>query len=138
MTPGTKLPVELRRGGKAETVTVTVAELKQDGAAGEREPESPMQPDPTGFGMGVQPLTPEQARQLDIPAGRGVIVASVSADGRAAAAGLREGDVIEEVDGQPVSSVSTLRALLGKGERPALLLVHRQQATVFVTLERTT
>lgn len=139
VTPGTKLPVELRRGGKAETVTVTVAELKQAGAAGEREEEtSPVQPDPTGFGMGVQPLTPEQARQLDIPAGRGVMIASVSADGRAAAAGLREGDVIEEVDGQPVTSVGTLRTLLGKGERPALLLVHRQQTTVFITLERTT
>lgn len=138
VTPGTNLPVELRRGGKAETVTVTVAELKVADAAGTRESESPSQPDPTGFGMGVQPLTPEQARQLDIPAGRGVIVASVSADGRAAAAGLREGDVIEEVDGQPVTSVGSLRTLLGKGERPALLLVHRQQATVFLTLERTT
>ena len=88
--------------------------------------------------MGVQPLTPEQARELDLPANRGVLVASVSPDGKAAAAGLREGDVIEEVDSAPVTSVDTLRAALKKGERPALLLVHRGEATVFLTIERTT
>ena len=65
-------------------------------------------------------------------------MASVSGDGKAAAAGLREGDVIEEVDGAPVTSVDTLRSLLTRGDRPALLLVHRRDATMFLTLDRTT
>ena len=135
--PGTKLPLDLVRGGKPQAVTVTVGELKQAGAEAARPDEDDAAPDTTGFGMGVQPLTPEQARALDLPAGRGVLVASVTADGKAAAAGLREGDVIEEVDGAPVTSVDTLRSLLKKGDRPALLLVHRRDATLFLTLERT-
>ncbi len=133
--PGTKVPLTVVRHGKTREVTATVAELKQ---AGERRTPGggDTQPDPTGFGMGVQPLSPEQTRALDIPAGRGVLVASVSPEGRAAEAGLREGDVIEEVDGAPVTSVESLRDLLRKGERPALLLVHREQQAMYVTVER--
>lgn len=134
--PGTKLPLDVVRGGKAQAVTVTVGELKQAGSEAAPAESDDTTPDTTGFGMGVQPLTSEQARALDIPAGRGVLVASVAADGKAAAAGLREGDVIEEVDGAPVSSVEALRSQLKNGERPALLLVHRRDATLFLTLDR--
>jgi serine protease Do len=134
--PGTQLPLDIVRGGKAQAFTVTVGELKQAGAEATPTASEGTAPDTTGFGMGVQPLTSEQARALDIPAGRGVLVASVAGDGKAAAAGLREGDVIEEVDGAPVSSVDALRSQLKNGEKPALLLVHRRDATLFLTLER--
>jgi serine protease Do len=136
--PGTQLALDLVRGGKNSAVKVTVGELKQAGVESARPGEDEAAPDTTGFGMGVQSLTPDQARALDLPAGRGVLVASVRGDGKAAAAGLREGDVIEEVDGAPVTSVETLRSLLTKGDRPALLLVHRRDATLFLTLDRTT
>jgi serine protease Do len=63
-------------------------------------------------------------------------VAGVQPSGKAADAGLREGDVIAEVDGAPVTSVDELRAALKDGTRPALLLVHRGPVTVFVTVER--
>ena len=138
VAPGTKVALDVVRGGTTQALTVTVGELKQAGAEAGAADDGAATPDPTGYGMGVRALTPEQARALDLPAGRGVLVASVSPDGKAAAAGLREGDVIEEVDGAPVTSVDALRTLLKKGERPALLLVHRETATVFVTLDRTT
>ena len=136
VVPGTKLPLDVVRGGKAQALTVTVGELKQAGAEAVKPESEETAADTTGFGMGVQTLTPEQSRALDIPAGRGVLVGSVAADGKAAAAGLREGDVIEEVDGAPVTSVDTLRTQLKQGERPALLLVHRRDATLFLTLDR--
>ncbi len=136
VAPGTKLPIDLLRDGKSQALTVTVGELKQAGAEPASRDEGADAPDTTGFGMGVQSLTPEQARSLDMPAGRGVLVASVSPEGKAAAAGLREGDVIEEIDSTPVSDVTTLKALLKKGDRPALVLVHRNDATLFLTLER--
>ena len=83
--------------------------------------------DGTGFGMSVQPLTREQARQLELDATSGVLVTDVQSSGRAADAGLRRGDVITEVDGKHVDSVDTLRSLLKTGNRPALLLVHRER-----------
>ena len=72
--------------------------------------------DGTGYGMSVQPLTREQARQLELDATSGVLVTDVQPSGRAADAGLRRGDVINEVDGKDVDSVETLRSLLKTGE----------------------
>jgi len=64
------------------------------------------------------------------------LTGSVEPSGRAADAGLRRGDVIQEVDGRKVDSVDALRSALQHGDRPALLLVHRQGRTLFLTLER--
>jgi S1-C subfamily serine protease len=64
------------------------------------------------------------------------VVTGVHASGRAADAGLRRGDVITQVDGKDVDTVDALRSLLQAGNRPALLLVHRDGATLFLTLDR--
>jgi hypothetical protein len=57
-------------------------------------------------------------------------------DGRGAKMGLRPGDVIEQVDRKPVKSIDELRTALNAGNDPALLLVHRGEVTVFVTMDR--
>jgi Do/DeqQ family serine protease len=133
--PGAAVPLEVIRDGKTASYSVTLGELTVTDADDDRpESGSEAAPDTTGYGMGVQALTPEEAREMDLPSGRGVVVRSVNPDGRAAAAGLRDGDVIEEVDGAPVSSVDTLRARLGKGDRPALLLVRRGETAAFYTV----
>ncbi len=61
-------------------------------------------------GVQVGELTPQLAQRLDIPAGvRGVIITNVEEN----SADLRKGDVIEEVDQQPVTSVADYRKLVG-------------------------
>ena len=53
--------------------------------------------------MTVEPLTPEIARQLELDRNtRGVVIADVDPSGAAASAGLREGDVIQQVNGKSV------------------------------------
>jgi serine protease Do len=86
--------------------------------------------------MAVEPLTRDTARQLGVDASTGVVVTEVQPSGRAAEAGLKSGDVIEQVDGKSVQSSEALRSALKTGDRPALLLVHRGAATRFVTVER--
>ena len=86
--------------------------------------------------MSVEPLTRDTARQLGVEATAGVVVREVPESGRAAEAGLRSGDVIEQVDGKTVQSGEALQSALKNGDRPALLLVHRGATSVFVTLER--
>ena len=133
MLPGSNARLTVVRGGKEQTVNVTLAELTKPGSATER---SGSEPDRTGFGMAVEPLTGDTARQLGVAATSGVVITDVQPAGRAADAGLREGDVISEVDGKAVATGDALRAALKEGNRPALLLVHRGATTVFVTLER--
>jgi serine protease Do len=133
MQPGTKAHLTLLRNNKEENVTVTLAELKAEGPdASSSEGSS----DGTSFGLSVQPLTRETARQLGVTATSGVVVAEVQPSSRAAEAGLRNGDVIEQVDGKAVQSADALESALKTGDRPALLLVHRGATTVFVTLDR--
>jgi Do/DeqQ family serine protease len=134
MMPGTNTKLTLLRDGREQTVDVTLAELQPSRAAGEDTGEAGSG---SGYGLSVEPLTRESARQLGVTATSGVVVTNVASGSRAADAGLRQGDVIEQVDGNPVNSPDALRSALDKQTgAPALLLVHRGEATVFMTIER--
>jgi serine protease Do len=131
--PGSGVKLTLLRNGKEHTVTVTLGERQSASAERSRGEDAA---DPSGFGLNVEPLTRERARELGVSATGGVVVTNVQASGRAADAGLRAGDVIVEVDGEPVASVDALRSALKDGNRPALLLVHRGETTSYLTVER--
>ena len=63
------------------------------------------------------------------------MIADVDPSGAAASAGLREGDVIQQINGKPVRSVDDVRGALGAtGDKPAVLLIARGGNTVFVPL----
>ena len=65
----------------------------------------------------------------------GVVVQNVNPDGRAADAGIKEGDIILEVNRQAVQSVDDLRAAVRRSaDRPTLLLVNRDGRDIFVTV----
>jgi Do/DeqQ family serine protease len=132
--PGSSVALEVVRDGNRQTLKATLDAQKADGQARlDRESGS----ETGGFGMTVQPLSPEVARELEVPSGtRGVVVRDVDPDGPAAAAGLQRGDVIAKVNGQDVSSPDELKAALrSAADRPALLLVARQDANLFLTLK---
>ena len=133
LLPGTRAQLTILRDGKDRTVDVTLAELKSARAKGDLPGGSEEE---GGFGMAVEPLTRETAKELGVEAKTGVVVRQVQPAGRAAEAGLRPGDVIEQVDGKNVEEADALRSALRSGDRPALLLVHRGATTLFVTLER--
>ena len=133
LLPGTQAKLTVLRDGKEQQLTATLGSL----AATEKVDEPASARESSGrFGLSVEPLTPERGRALGVRATQGVVVAAVEPGSRAAQAGLRPGDVIEQVDRKDVASVEALRSALQAGSQPALLLVHRGAATVFVTLER--
>ena len=88
------------------------------------------------FGLSVQPFTSDMADELGVPRStQGVVVAGVDPAGRAADAGIQEGDVIEKVNGRPVKTGDELKAALDRaGSKPALLLVNRKGTDIFLTL----
>ena len=132
LLPGSKATLTIVREGREQQIEATLAELQANTRAG----GSGSPGESSGFGLSVEPLTPERARQLGTRATAGIVVTAVDPSSRAAAAGLQPGDVIEEVDRRPVGSVDALRSALTSGDRPALLLVHRGASTLFLTLER--
>lgn len=73
-------------------------------------------------GVQVEELTSQLRRELDLSRNiHGVVVTDVSPDSPAADAGLRRGDVIEEVNRQPVDSVSEDRGALRRAGNQSLV-----------------
>ncbi len=134
--PGSTIEIEVMRNGKTETMHATLGALE---ASRERASRDDQEPEGRGFGptgMAVEPLTPEIARDLGLSDRKeGVVVRDVNPDGTAAAAGIRSGDVISQVNGEAVKTPNDLRAALAASrERPALLLVTRENADIFLAL----
>lgn len=90
------------------------------------------------LGVAIQDLDEALARALDVDARQGVVIAGVEPDTPAQAAGLREGDVVIAMDGQPVSGASPFRnqiALAPAGTVVELTLIRDgREQTVPVTL----
>jgi serine protease Do len=105
--PGSKAVLAYVRGGKEGKATVTIADRAKLFATrlGE-EPEGgeETEPTPSKFGVVVKPVTPDIADRLQIPAGKGVIVQDVKSGSFADDVGLSRGDVILEINKQPVNS----------------------------------
>jgi serine protease Do len=105
--PGSKVELGFVRNGKKEETTVTVADraklfaarLGEDEDNGEEEA-----PKPSKLGLTVHAVTSDIADKLDIPAGKGVIVQDVKAGSFGDDTGLARGDVILEINKQPVNS----------------------------------
>ncbi len=102
MSPGTNVKVKALRDGKPQEFAITLGELpsKQEATATTSNGE----PSPH-LGISVEALTPDIARQLALPAGTtGVVVSDVESGSVADEAGVRSGDVIQQVDRKPVDS----------------------------------
>jgi Do/DeqQ family serine protease len=134
--PGSNADVTIVRDGSEKRVTVKLEELSPDKLARNgRESEGDGANDKDALGVAVEPLTPELASRLGVRNGHGLVVEDVNPDSRAADAGLQQGDVIESVNRQTVTSVDDLRqAMRRTSDRPALLLINRNGNEIFVTV----
>lgn len=130
--PGERVEMAILRDGESRTLTIQLGEL----------PEGDNRPTPGGTdregvlsGVAVEELTPQIASRLGVE-GSGVVVAQVAPGSAAAEAGLRRGDVIEEVDRHEIGSVDQFRDVVAEAGDSVLLLVTGRNGSHFVVVER--
>jgi serine protease Do len=132
--PGTTARIKVWRNGTEHELTATLGELTL-GKAGSGRDDGGGSGSAGGTlsGVSVETLTPDIARQLSLPSTvRGVVVDDLDNNSNAYSAGLRSGDVIEEINRQPVSSVGDFNAVLQKaGKKDILLRVRRANQGAF-------
>jgi serine protease Do len=129
MNPGQTVKLKVFRNGQTSDVTAQVGEMPGDKA--QRASRDNNETDNQVLeGVSVQDLDARTARQAGLPANtRGVVVTDVDPASSAAAAGLKEGDVIQEVNHHAVTNADDLaKALHSKNDRgngESLLQVNR-------------
>ena len=135
MAVGNRANVGLIRGGQERTFMVTV------GALPSRPPPKPERQDrkEERWGMTVTDISAEIVRRFRLEAGQeGVAVIAIERDSSAARAGIQVGDVIEEVNRQPIQSREDFdrAATEASGGERILLLTRRGDTSSFRVLRQ--
>jgi len=126
---GKTVPIKIFREGKMLTLQATIAELEERGEVA----EAPIQ---KTLGITAQNLTPEIARALGLEDTTGVVVTHVEKSSPADQAGIRRGDVVQEVNHQPIEDVDDFYRAMdnAKGQESILLLVRRGETSLYIAV----
>ena len=140
--PGSKAQMTFVRNGKKQDASVTIADRSKLFASRlgeEDENQNAEEPKASKFGISVRSITPDLADRLGITAGKGVVVQDVKQASFAEDVGLNRGDVILEVNKQPVNTpddFTKIESSLKSGQDVVFLVRPRgarpQDGTIFL------
>jgi serine protease Do len=122
VAPGQSVAIAVVRDRATQRLKVRVGEMPNE------EPQlAAVDAGPDGFGLQVEPLSPDAADRLSLSFSEGLLVTDVAGGGPADRAGLHRGDVILEVGRQAVRDAPALQRALAAvpAGRSVLLWVHR-------------
>ena len=130
VAPGASASIKVLRDGKELTLPITVGEMKDTevAAAGQQG----------DLGLAVQPVTPEVAQSLGLDRAEGLVITEVKPGSAADEAGLREGDLITQINRRPVHNLADYNREMAQSKKgqSVLLLVRRGDSSVFLALKR--
>ncbi len=131
-SPGTKVKIKVLRDGKEKVLKVKIGELPEEESLTRKT-------DVIGeLGLAVQDITDEIARHLGIEDREGVIVTGVEPGSPADEAGIRDRDIIRQVNRMGIKDIDEFRSALRKlrSEKSILLLIERGARRMFVVVKK--
>ncbi|MGQ4810101.1 Periplasmic serine endoprotease DegP [Candidatus Entotheonellaceae bacterium PAL068K] len=133
-TVGEKVSITVVRQGKEHNLSLTIGTYPSETA----EPQDLASAKHGKWGLQLRNLTPELAQRHGLEVEQGVLVVGVQAESPAARAGIRRGDVLLEVNQQPVISVQEVKEVIAEADdNDALLaLVRRGEGRLYVAMTR--
>ncbi|UVT20712.1 MAG: Do family serine endopeptidase [Nitrospira sp.] len=134
LTPGAAAKIEVVRDLKYLTVEVPLTERREAAVAAAVPQEEKLE---VKLGLDVQELTAGLTEKFKLRESKGVLIAKVEPNSLAQAEGLREGDLIKEVNRTEVSSVAEYKAAISRSRHgdTVLLRVLRENRAFFVVLK---
>ncbi len=132
--PTTAVSISILRDGQTQDISVTLSERSKPVVQHGKDSKEYVD---LWKGLSVQNLTADLAEKLGHTSDKGVLIASVAPGSVAAKAGLRKGDLILEIENQPVHSVAEFKAAVetAMGETKILLLVKHEGQVRYVTIK---
>jgi serine protease Do len=129
---GRQVPLTIVREGKTMTLEAHVARMEEPDQAAVARNDEGKEP----LGLSVETITPSVSRELGLADARGVVVRGVRDSSPAEKAGIRPGDVITELDHQPVANAADLKRLLAKHAKgaPVVVLLHRDGNSLYAAM----
>jgi serine protease Do len=135
MTPGATVHLKVNRNGEMRDFSFALGEAPAGKTAASNAGEVPE--NSAMRGVQVDELSNDIRQQLGLKDNvKGVVVTNISEDSPAADSGLQRGDVIEQVNRQPLNSVSDYERLISEaGKQTVVLLVNRRGNTTFLVVQ---
>jgi serine protease Do len=132
MSPDAGVTLKVFRNGAERELAVKLAELPVQEASVRSESGAAKS---ALSGVAVEDVDAQTARRLGLPANTaGVVVTNISPSSPAVDSGLRRGDVIQEVNRQPIKNTSDFERAMHNSKDQTLLLVNRQGGTMYVAV----
>ena len=135
LEPGATTHIEVVRDGKRQILSVALSEKRENAVVASVPPSR----SDVKLGIDVQDLSVELAEKFKLKDAKGILIAKVDQGSIAQAEGLREGDLIKEVNRSEVSSVGEFTAAVTRVKRgeTILLRVLRESRAFYVVLKTT-
>jgi serine protease Do len=134
--PGESVPVKILRDGSTKTLEVTVKEIPGTEHLAKNDNHKD---DDSGTlnGVTVADLDGAARQQFDLPGNvRGVVITEVDPNSAAAEAGLKPGDVIQEINRKPVRTAEEAVKMTEKAaDKTTLLRVWREGGSRYVAVD---
>ncbi len=135
---GSKHRLDVIRDGKAVQMELVVQEAPKERPKRSQSAvaEASVSQHPLS-GVVFDDVTPPLARQMDLPVNNGVVVTDIEEGSLAESSGLQPGDVILELNRQPIPNFTTFQRLADpmKPTDLALLLVNRQGTVLYIPVQ---
>ena len=132
--PTTTVSISILRDRQTQNISVTLGERSPQAL---RPPKNSEEYVNLWKGLSLQNLTADLAEKLGHTADEGVLIADVVPGSAAAKAGIRKGDLILEVENQPIHNVAEFQSAVEKVEAEAkiLLLVKHEGQARYITIK---
>lgn len=138
LSVGEEAEIRINRRGDVKTIEVEIAKRDEEKIAASMRGESPGKAEDE-LGIEVTDITPNIAERFNLASRDGVIVVNVAGESKAAEAGIREGDIIKEINHQSIDSASEYEAVISEvddGETLQFYIKRAQRGYIVIKMTK--